>query len=1091
MAESLQILSDKILSDIIVFSKYSRWIPELKRRETWDEVVERNKAMHLKKFPFLKDELDWVYEYVKQKKVLPSMRSLQFAGEAIEKMNQRMFNCSYTLIDSIESFSEIMNLLMAGCGVGYSVQKRHINLLPDLNPNNDAEYYLIEDSIDGWSKAVYRLVAYYYGLNPKPLFDYSAIRPKGTRLKTSGGKAPGPDQLRNSLNEIDKLMQRSVDLKRQKLSSLEVHDIICHIADAVVSGGIRRSACIVLFDKNDQEMMDCKSSSIGIKSYSIIKNIEKCSETITTELIPINKGFIGKVVDKIRSIFSKSFKEVNTKTLTEWEDTTKEYRYLSITTKDDKNYWLSIKSVKKGGKITDTVEGNCKSLFTKYNFDLLDIGEGKSNTIEWYKLEPQRARANNSVILLRGSVTEQEFKELLYKTRDSKAGEPGIYWTNDLELGTNPCLTEDSILITKNGVRKLRDVNLGDRIWTSEGWSTVTAKWKTGVKPAYTVSSLYGNLPCTLNHYIVEKGIKKQVRDSDSIDSFTFTSPELYDNFEPFEIKDYEDKIIAGVSASEPEVCAFLSGFSIANAKLSEVYDHRYVAVPKSKVNNACNFNLEYISEDCNILYLKKEDKYIMDNKKILSLEELINFENNGTLPEDKVYKLGFKRLRYWLAGYLCNSLDFTSEGAQVYFTHQKTMLEIQVLLSSLNIRAKSFKNGQLYGLKITDSLPYLYHLYKDFTFCFLDQLKNHEKLQNLETSKLQSFKTSATIDSSITEQIPLGNVEVWDITVDNKSHTFWCGGLNISNCVEIGLNPDQFCNLSIINTSNIHSQEDLNERVQAATFLGTLQASYTDNFEGLNPNWKETTDREALLGISLSGMASGVIDQYNATEAVELAKLKNLEIAKRIGINPAARITCIKPDGNSALVLGVGSGIHALHAPFYLRRVRLNKEESVYKYLVSEIPELVEDCQFAPETTGILTIPIKSPEGSIFRDEGAINFLERVKKYYKEWILPGHISGANTHNISCTVNVQDEEWNEVIEWMWKDRDYYAGISLLPYDGHTYVQAPLEECTEEVYNSLVKYCKKIDLSQIIEEADVTDHLGEVACAGGSCEITSI
>lgn len=969
MTDSLQILSDKILSDVLVFSKYARWIPEENRRETWDEVVDRNKAMHLKKFPFLKEKLDWAYELVREKKVMPSMRSLQFAGEAIEKMNQRMFNCSFTLIDSIESFSEVMNLLMAGCGVGYSVQKRHINLLPDLNPHSDAEYYLIEDSIDGWSKAVYQLIVSYYGINPKPLFDYSAIRPKGARLKTSGGKAPGPDQLKNSLNEIDKLLKSAVEFGNSKLTSLEVHDIVCHIADAVVSGGIRRSACIVLFDQDDREMMDCKSG-------------------------------------------------------------------------------------------------------------------------DWWNENPQRARANNSVILLRGSVSEEEFKQLLYKTRDSKAGEPGIYWTNDLDLGTNPCLTEDSILITKHGVRKLKDVNIGDKIWTSEGWSTVTAKWKTGIKPAYTVSSLYGNLPCTLNHFIVEKGLKKQVRDADSIDSFTFVSSELYSDFEPFEIKNIEDKIVSAVSASEIEVCAFLSGFSLANAKVTDSYENRYVALPKSKVTSSCNFNLDYLSEDCNVLYLKKEDKYIMDHKKILSLEDLTNFEATGTLP-DKAYRLDFKRLRYWLAGYLCNSLDFTSEGAQVYFTHQKTMLEIQVLLSAMNIRAKSFKTGQLYGLKITDSLPYLYYLYKDFTFCFLEQLKNHEKLQSLEAEKFQSFKTSSVIDSPITEQIPLGNLEVWDITVDNKLHTFWCGGCNISNCVEIGLNPDQFCNLSIANVSNIKSQEDLNDRVQAAAFLGTLQASYTDTMPGLNPNWKETTDAEALLGVSMSGMASMEINKYDTKEAAQIAVWENIETAKLIGIKPAARITCIKPDGNSALVLGVGSGIHALHAPYYLRRVRLNKQESIYKYFAKEIPELVEDCYFNPGTTAILTIPLKSPEGSAFRDEGALTFLSRVKKYYTEWILPGHISGPNTHNISCTVNVKDEEWEDVISWMWNERDFYAGISLLPYDGGTYIQAPLEECTEEVYNLKVKGCKKIDLSSIKEESDITDHLGEVACAGGSCEITSL
>ena len=187
--------SNKILSDITVHMKYAKYIPELNRRETWEELVTRNKNMHLKKFPDLKEEIEEVYKFVYDKKVLPSMRSMQFGGKPIEISPNRIYNCAYLPVDSVESFSEIMFLLLGGTGVGYSVQKHHIEKLPQINKPyaKRTKRYLIGDSIEGWADAVKVLVkSYMNGRSSKVIFDYSDIRPKGARLVTSGGKAPGP-----------------------------------------------------------------------------------------------------------------------------------------------------------------------------------------------------------------------------------------------------------------------------------------------------------------------------------------------------------------------------------------------------------------------------------------------------------------------------------------------------------------------------------------------------------------------------------------------------------------------------------------------------------------------------------------------------------------------------------------------------------------------------------------------------------------------------------------------------------------------------------------------------------------------------------
>ena len=255
-------LNNQILSDITVHMKYAKYIPELKRRETWEELVTRNKAMHIKTYPNLKEEIEDVYKFVYDKKVLPSMRSMQFGGKPIEISPNRIYNCAYLPIDSLESFSECMFLLLGGTGVGYSVQRHHVAKLPPINKpyKKRTKRYLIGDSIEGWADAVKVLVkSYLNGRSSKIVFDFSDIRPKGARLVTSGGKAPGPQPLKECLLKVEGILNAKED--GDQLSTLEVHDIVCYIADAVLAGGIRRAALISLFSADDSEMIACKSGA--------------------------------------------------------------------------------------------------------------------------------------------------------------------------------------------------------------------------------------------------------------------------------------------------------------------------------------------------------------------------------------------------------------------------------------------------------------------------------------------------------------------------------------------------------------------------------------------------------------------------------------------------------------------------------------------------------------------------------------------------------------------------------------------------------------------------------------------------------------
>ena len=187
-----------ILSDITVHMKYAKYLPKKKRRETWKELVNRNMRMHTKKYPELKSEIEKVYKkHVLNKKVLPSMRSMQFGGKPIEVAPNRVFNCAYLPIDNWHAFSEVMFLLLGGTGVGFSVQKHHVEKLPEIRKPSGkrTRRFLVSDSIEGWADAVkYLLKSYFHG-GSKLKFDFSDIRPKGARLITSGGRAPGPRPL--------------------------------------------------------------------------------------------------------------------------------------------------------------------------------------------------------------------------------------------------------------------------------------------------------------------------------------------------------------------------------------------------------------------------------------------------------------------------------------------------------------------------------------------------------------------------------------------------------------------------------------------------------------------------------------------------------------------------------------------------------------------------------------------------------------------------------------------------------------------------------------------------------------------------------
>ena len=277
------------LQDFIAISRYARYSTELRRRETWAEAVGRVRDMHLAHYADtslgdaaltalsagdvaaedltrigrlgrLHEVVHAAFGAVERREVLPSMRSLQFGGEAIFNKHARIYNCAFTYIDRLEAFRETLYLLLCGCGVGFSVQRQHVAKLPPLAPlrsNAPVSTFVVPDTIEGWAAALHQLLlAAVEGR--RVIFDYSTVRPAGAPLRTSGGKAPGPEPLFHSLTRIEHMVQRAAG---RRLRPIETYDILMWAAKAVLSGGVRRSATICLFSADDEEMIAAKTGN--------------------------------------------------------------------------------------------------------------------------------------------------------------------------------------------------------------------------------------------------------------------------------------------------------------------------------------------------------------------------------------------------------------------------------------------------------------------------------------------------------------------------------------------------------------------------------------------------------------------------------------------------------------------------------------------------------------------------------------------------------------------------------------------------------------------------------------------------------------
>lgn len=932
--------SNKLLSDIAAFRTYAKYLPNFGRRESLEETINRDLMMQLERFPKLSRDIMKAFQKVHELKIMPSMRGLQFAGDAILKNNVRQYNCSYTPIDHVKTFSEILFLLLSGVGVGYSVQKTHISKLPRIGIPREEGRFIIHDSIVGWAQAVDALMDGYFNNSIRPIFDFTAIRPKGSYLVTTGAKAPGPEPLKYMLQVVEGKLKAATG---RKLKPIEVHDIVCLISDCVLAGGIRRAALISLFDRDDSEMLKAKSG-------------------------------------------------------------------------------------------------------------------------DWWVKHPYRARANNSAILPRNEVTKEEFLEIFKACQDSGAGEPGFSWTSNPEWGFNPCVTGDTEILTKAGYCRIDSlVDQKVEIWNGFEWSEVTPKITGTNQKILTITFSDGRiLNCTPYHKF---HIAKDYKGGTEI-------VEARDLESGMKLIKHEFPVVeGGVEYEHAYTQGFISAEGMDNYKFCWIYGPKKSALSRLTGGQLTSWNETYDRGYYTIKHTPLPKSFVPFNWSVKS-------------------KLD------WLSGLIDgDGVELKEGGLQLTSVDRRFLSNVQQLLSTLGVQSKVTLMAKSGMRSLPDGNGNNREFYCQDTYRILVgavQMQTLKKL-GLNCTRMKFDKTPNRDASQF--------VTVVDVTENGEAEKVYCfnepkrhlgifGGVITGQCHEISLQPNQFCNLTTINQTGILNEKDFLDRVYSATLLGTLQASYTD-FPFLRDKWRIVTENEALIGCSFTGIADsgGIVTPDLLQKGAALCKEVNEKYAKKIGINPASRLTAIKPEGTSSTVLGSSSGIHARHSQYYLRRIRINKNDALASYLMSVVPELVED-DVTSSNGIVVTIPQESPKNAILREnETALDLFDRALMYNKNWVAPGHRSGDNMNNVSCTISVRDHEWKDLAEVMWDNRHMYSGISLLPFDGGSYKQAPFESCTQEKYEELSKLVKEIDLKQVKEDDDNTNRMEQIACAGGVCEIS--
>lgn len=999
-------MSIKALADYTQYSRYARYDKEKKRRETWHEQVDRVFEMHERKFgeklDAIRDDFEFTKEMVKKKRILGSQRALQFGGDSILQKPAKLYNCTVSYVDRPRFFQECMYLLLCGCGTGFSVQTHHVEKLPKVAPRDKGKKtFLIPDTIEGWSDAIGVLMDSYF-VSKTPYysydyqseenysgyeieFDFSIIRPAGAAISW-GGKAPGPDGLKNSIAKITELLDKVVSERgKTNLKPIEAYDIVMHSSDAVLSGGIRRSATICLFSPHDEEMVNAKTGS-------------------------------------------------------------------------------------------------------------------------WFIDNPQRGRSNNSALLIRNKTTAEEFSKLMESVK--QFGEPGFVWADDTEALYNPCFHGDTRLLTNNGWYTIKElyenkqeniiyvdkrVGKGDFLnlktdEKSELMSATKVEITQRNARVYNVETEHGfSLKITDNHEIPTLNGRKKLKDINVGETILIQKDKGIFGKQG----DYTDGFLLGMvmgdgtfTENEAFVDIWEDDFELLD-DISQKINEKVSNVPI--LNGQKYDDLQWMDQTSETPKKRMGGiRFYRYFKEILGIESPQSIKEN--LPEI-VWKGSEEFLNGFLSSIIITDGSVQSSGHKLKNTisvrinqsNKKLLQEIQIILASFGIISKIYSRREEGERLLPDGKGdyKLYHCKENFELiinrpnslvllnesCLIGRKKEllHDYLdkRGYNCKKPEHFITKIkSIEYDSTQE------KVYCLKQD-FNNTVIANGLIVGQCVEIGMRAYtedgrsgwQFCNLCEINGRKATSEEAFLEQCRAAAILGTLQAAY-DEFNYLTSETSEIVKREALLGVSMTGMMDNphiTFDQEIQKKGAKLILEINERISQVIGINKCARATCVKPAGSTSCILGSASGVHPHHAKRYMRRVQANKLEFPVQHFMTHNPSAVQESVWSNNKTDlVITFLCEVPDGAKTKNQvNAVDLLEHVRLTQQNWVEYGTrhescVAPWLRHNVSNTINVKDDEWDDVEKFIYENRKWFAGISLLSHSGDMdYPQAPFASVLNE------------------------------------------
>lgn len=1055
-SESSKAFDHDPMREFIYMRTYSRWIESLGRREMWPETVDRYVNFLRENIGAALSNLDYnqIRIGILNQMVMPSMRLLQFAGPAATRCNVCAYNCSFSAPECVKDLADIMYLSMSGTGVGFSVEAVNVAKFPMIKPQTKNMFeYTVEDSKEGWCDAFqYGLERWFDGDDVD--FDFSDLRPAGARLKTMGGRSSGPKPLMELMTFTREIFQkRSKSPHHNKLTTLDLHDIICKVGQIVVAGGVRR--CIAAGSK----------VVVGSTSFKNIEDIVPGDKVLTYDgWKHVVRTFDQGVQETVKIIHQEgilectpnhrvaTFPDINSPPIWKEASNLTSNDILGFPIRDvvgdlhkimvgidimpDFNYIRPLHSTTCKNIVIPPLDEGMAWLMGNIQGDGYVGLTSKSGEISIaihaddvdHKLyaEEQLRRFGVATGLTKPKVSDNCFKVRV------KSKQLATFLYEHVKQPKMPLKVPEFI---KRATPRIKACFI-------QGLMDADGSIKT--RPMLVVTTVYPDYAREIQALFMSIGIMSRFKER------PVKEENWQDKYEIAMINNRDKQAFScwtqGIGFKKGELKSKVqraNGWPVGNIKFTGSFPEPANWRAKVNTNETVNANVPsdsldlYFGIKSRVLPIKIKE-VVKSNSPVhtydIEVEDNHNFVCNGVLVHNSAL-ISLSDLEDRDIGD-CKSGPFWNTNSQRCLAN----------------------NSAIY-----DEKP------EQIVF-----MKEWLKLAESGTGERGIFNRGG-----LKKVMPQRRVHF----LGEKVYTM---GLN--PCAEIILQPFQFCNLTEVICRPTDTLESLKKKVEVATIIGTCQASLSD-FKYIDPKWKKNQDIERLLGVSLTGIQDcPELESDDTLKALrEHAIITNYEYSMKLGIVPSMSITCVKPSGTVSQMVNSSSGIHPRFSEYYIRRVRISATDPLLQLMKSQGYECCPEVgQVEPNVnTYVLEFPIASPEHAVTADQvTAMEQLEnwkRFKTYYTE------------HNPSVTIYVKSDEWLDVGKWIWDNWDVVTGLSFLPYSDHIYELAPYEAISKERYEKIKSQVKRVDFSKLkyYEKEDTTDVKRELACAGGACELQEV